>query len=254
MSQTPSILYKYIDISGANAFLAQPQIRYADWRELDDLMEVIPGFRPLREDEIGPAAVAQMKTLPQADYAKVCERMRFISQTYTPRTYEVHARKAMANVEKQFAVCCLSERWNSGAMWAQYSERHAGLVFGLKTPAIERIQRAEPDSHIDLKRVEYLEDRPQVGMRLLTDEDRASILRAIRTKSPDWDFQAEWRIIKHNSAANPVQWSDIAEVIVGSEATASLVELAKSRAVENVSVFQTYFDSQRYSMARERLC
>jgi hypothetical protein len=67
----PTILYKYLDAKGALAFLDRPQLRFSDWRNLDDLTEAVPGFRDLTPAVLEFAIIHQTKLNPTISPDKI---------------------------------------------------------------------------------------------------------------------------------------------------------------------------------------
>jgi len=208
MSDRPPILYKYLDAAGAKSFLQKPQIRFKDWRHLDDLMEVLPGSRLMNEDEICHAARAKFAQVDgKVSEEKCAHFVRALNKLSTSAYWEREARKLLEPSPVAICVSSMTERCDSGAMWAGYAEKHSGLVFGI-SGAIDRLR----GSVAYLKRVVYSDVRPQNPYPVLLPE---IFLRAILTKSTGWDYQREWRLIANTEHMEFLQAGEVTEVIVG---------------------------------------
>lgn len=240
--QCPAILYKYLDSDGAKAFLKKPQIRFSDWRKLDDVMEVIPGCRIMTEPEI--LEVANRQSVQTGLSITDCSLMlRGISKfaASKPGGWERELRKLHEDQPGMIFICSMSERYDSGAMWAAYAEQHTGIVFGLSSALIAQRTNAWPSP------VRYAQKRPQMPFPVI---DLKVLNEALVTKSTDWDFQKEWRLIADNNSTVILQPSDVLEVIVGYRGHAEIVELAKLKKAAGVKIFQAYPDLELHRLAR----
>lgn len=251
MAEKPKILYKYIGPKGAEEFLARPQLRYTDWRILDDLMEVMPGPRHLRDDEIPFAAAVEFQKNPKRSLAQHMERFQQIRETEDPADYERQLRDLFLKQPCTMFIGSLTERYDSGAMWGLYGGKHQGLVFGIKMETIERMCAGRPAGELSLGQVTYSRRRPQVAIRQITDEDRENLKQAVITKSEDWDYQREWRMVKANDSPDFLKWADVPELILGYEASKDVVAMAKKINVSGVSVYKAYPDPVAHRVERK---
>ena len=109
----PPIFYKHLNVEGALAFLKSPQIRYKDWRKLDDLMEVLPGFRQLTEEEVRIEAKGRFARLPGVSLDKHEHFLRAL--TSLPAEYlEEEMRKLFEAQPTTLFVCSMTSRHDSG--------------------------------------------------------------------------------------------------------------------------------------------
>jgi hypothetical protein len=248
MLKHPKILYKYLDLEGSRAFLAKPQLRFKDFRRLDDLMEVLPGHRTLSEEEIAKYAPIKAQQLGNAiSVAKCAHFLRSLSGV-GGAYLEDGMRELLLAQSATLYICSMTERWDSGAMWGPYAEHHKGIVFGLSS-AIDRICRLDRTYLTDIK---YSDERPQMPFPVI---DRKVIKEAIRTKSTDWSYQKEWRLVSDSDADELLNAADVAEVIIGYESRKD-VELtgpAASLRKTGTEVFVAYPDPQLHRMARRVL-
>lgn len=108
-------------------------------------------------------------------------------------------------------ILCLAESPNHVAMWNHYADRYKGVVLGLKcNDATDNfLLVAEP--------IEYLQAKPEV----YTDHGLAKLLclnglaaaratnkLATQTKSDDWSYEKEWRIVDYADKADESQFWD----------------------------------------------
>jgi hypothetical protein len=89
-------------------------------------------------------------------------------------------------------VLSLSSRPDSLSMWSHYADWHAGLVIGIDVthPGVAR----GPFRH--LAQVHYLHDRPESRTERHVARDELMV-----TKSVEWHYEAEWRMLDSCFAA-----------------------------------------------------
>lgn len=244
MAPIPSILYKYLDQSGAKAFLGKPRLCFKDWRKLDDLMEVLPGHRPMSEDEIQQQAriKAQQTRLSIEKCATFVRGLTQIDPVY----WERELRRSLEETPATLFICSMTDRWNSGAMWGLYAERHTGMVFGIHAAAINRIRKARAY----LEPVVYSEERPQMPIPTI---DPSIIKAAIKTKSTDWGPQREWRLISGSGADEALGLADLAELVIGYRSSTEIEGMALSFKASGTRVFRGFSDPQLHQIARKEV-
>lgn len=241
MDEIPKLFYKYIRPEGAEVFLAKPQIHFTDWRKLDDLMEILPGAKPLTEVELDNEAARESRErhLPFA----LCRAMLAgLGQDYE---WDRALRERFENQPCSLFINCLSARWNSGAMWALYAKEHTGIVFGVAYQDMPPRARA-------LGKVNYSNQRPQLPMG---KTDPVILLEAVRTKSVDWDYQEEWRSTDGSGEVESLSPGAVSEIIVGCRAMPKLIEQVNEfkRHSPKTRIFRAYPHPQFHEMARERI-
>jgi len=128
-------------------------------------------------------------------------------------------------------VLCLSEVRDSILMWGHYTDSHRGVVVGFDSTNPFFSKRGNDlDDFGFLRQVNYQLDRPQVK---LTD---TTSLAWFQTKSADWAYEKEWRIVRPLSEADRVDMNPspvclfefapdaVREIVVGMRAAPSLIQ------------------------------
>lgn len=97
-----------------------------------------------------------------------------------------------------FRILCLSEYYDKASMWYHYADKYSGVV-------LEVICDDELDSAwLAAKKVKYPAEKPQIytakGWAELLLKPQEEALKTILytcsyTKSPDWSYEDEWRIL-----------------------------------------------------------
>lgn len=147
-------------------------------------------------------------------------------------------------------MLCLARRWNSHLMWAHYATDHRGFVVCYKPRLVDVL--AALDGWIGGGDVTYSDQVPQ--MRWFSRSRSEMLAPVVSTKSPEWSYEAEHRVLMHGPAgASAVSQSVspdlIAGVILGARAPEALVQKAmdlrstrQDFAVEQVSSRSGSFD------------
>jgi hypothetical protein len=242
MNPIPSRLFKYLDGSGAKAFLEKPQIRFKDWRKLDDSMEILPGFRALTETEIKHHAAAKYQQCQGKIPLEKCEIFVRSNSKLDSLYLEKEMRKFFNESEATLFVNSMSVRPDSGALWAHYAENHKGLVFGLG----KVLPKLTEQHGLTFREITYSKARPQTGFPVL---DMNALEQSIHTKCEDWCYQGEWRMLNYNDAPIFIVPAEVDDVIVGFNASQEILTLAIAMKQHGVSVSQDYPDPKLHKVS-----
>lgn len=103
-------------------------------------------------------------------------------------------------LDQSAGVLSLTKKRDNLLMWAHYGQQHMGMVIGFDSEHPFFNQKLHSgDDFRHLRRVKYSQDRPMI--RLSEEEDFARILL---TKSPEWAYEDEWRMILPLEASDAV--------------------------------------------------
>jgi len=101
---------------------------------------------------------------------------------------EAAAKQRAAQFEA-YGILCLTENPQSTCTWAHYAANHTGIALGFELDV----------SRDDLIQIKYHSSRPDLDItRPLepnTDETKRSVMTCLETKSPDWGYESERRLI-----------------------------------------------------------
>jgi hypothetical protein len=100
-------------------------------------------------------------------------------------------RSQLANsLRTQIGILSLSEAPDSILMWAHYADQHRGFVVGFdESDAFFNRSRGPHDEFFHLRRVAYRPPRTFVDLSSMDDP------QILVTKSPDWAYEKEWRML-----------------------------------------------------------
>jgi hypothetical protein len=249
------ILYKYIQPDRVD-ILKHRRIRFTQPGDFNDPFEFRPRirevasdadvqkyveehFEQLVEEELAKYG-ALVQFLPQADLKSLLTKQKAmlpaLFRLLEPATIQKLSPMIDGFLNQNVGLLCLSEVRDSILMWGHYADNHQGFVVGFDSdhPFFSK-RRSEKDEFGFLRRVDYSPRRPQVT---LTD---TSSPVWFSTKSEQWSYEKEWRILRVLSGADhrierspfPICLFEFApdavvEIIVGMRSAPSLVTEIKS--------------------------
>lgn len=123
---------------------------------------------------------------PRRERRQLVKTTGAVSRKSTIETIKDNNKLELSNS----GVCCLSEHNDNILMWSHYGDNHSGLCLGFQIS----------DQAIDFARaskVAYSEFRPVIN--LIHDLTEQNIFNAtMLTKSKQWSYESEWRMIERN--------------------------------------------------------
>lgn len=206
-------------------------------------------FPSIPKELIKPLLLAQKDKMPQL--------LKFLD----PTVIKAIAPKIDQALNQSVGVLCLSEVRDSLLMWGHYTDNHRGFVVGFDSEhSFFSKRKTETDELGFLRQVQYQRQRPAA---VLTD---TSSLVWFQTKSEEWAYEKEWRIVRALREAKirievgvfPVCLFEfppdaVSELIVGLRATSSL-----QRGIQNLipsfpraSLFQARESPTNYALLVE---
>ncbi|WP_171211965.1 DUF2971 domain-containing protein [Ruegeria sp. HKCCA5426] len=131
----------------------------------------------------------------------------------------------------QSFVLCLARKWNSHLMWAHYGASHSGFVVCYKPDLIDAL--AELPNRYASGDVKYSDQVPE--LRWFAGSQSDMLAPVLGTKSKEWAYEEEYRVIFHgpagaNAIFEKIDPEQVAGVILGARASAELE--AKAMAVQ----------------------
>ena len=174
--------------------------------------------------------------------------------------------KWFEKTRNETGILSLSKKKKNILMWSHYSDSHKGYVVGFDTTH-NFFQKKEKRQIAGLQKIEYSKIRPKIPSyeQIMSQrkEDAQQVVNSIfYTKSPHWEYEKEWRLIKSLDTRHkervidgiPIYLFDfplecIKEVVIGAMATDSLrseiVRLVKSKyqaKIFKAQISQTKFE------------
>jgi len=269
------ILYKYLQPVRVDV-LEQKMIRFTQPGEFNDPFE----FRPYIQSAASDKAI---QDYVEANFDKIVEgllqlglghKLKEMVQVNRPMVLEFFRRlepKTLKNLapsmdsvlNRNVGILCLSEVPDSILMWGHYTDAHRGFVIGFDSehPFFSSRRSAE-DEFGFLRQVIYQRQRPKV---VLSDTSSPAWFN---TKSDQWAYEREWRMLRVLSEANfrdektgfPVclfefPADSVLEIIIGMRSTSSFIQQLKSHASSfpRAALRQARENSKEYSLVIETI-
>jgi hypothetical protein len=271
------ILYKYLPPERVDV-LERRRIRFTQPGDFNDPFEFRPCIQAVATDERLRAYVEEnfdrIVEENTSEYASLTDpalrsvlKGIFLSQKDGfPKLFRLMEpqliQKASTILENLFnqnvGVLCLSEIRNSILMWGHYTNNHQGFVVGFDSghPFFLK-RRSENDEFGFLRKVDYQMQRPQV---IFSD---TTATPWFETKSEEWAYEKEWRLVKVLSEAServeremfPICLFEfpadaVREIILGMRSPSSLVSRMEELAVvfPTARLFRASEDPREYRL------
>jgi len=269
-------LYKYLHPDRVNV-LRDGEIRFSSPKVLNDPFELKPHIAAIAtkqylEAEIDrslPAVLAEEYSRFPAQFRENVSFQQFQAKFSDLKLGVMErADKASSTVQRLMAqkfeeiigILCLSESPANLLMWAHYADSHQGFVveFDSEAPFFDQ-RKGHHDEFRYLRKVIYRDRRPSL---ILSESDFSPFL----TKSLDWRYEAEWRMMIPLAEANRTigygptgvhlfafPRSAIRSVILGCRATeatkSDIFSILKTTGeLKNVRCYKADIDDEHYRL------
>ena len=167
----------------------------------------------------------------------------------------------------KIGILSLTENPDNLLMWAHYALNHEGFVIGFDElhPYFD-CRKGLKDELRYLRKVKYVERRPNLPMIQLTGEN------ILLTKSSQWAYENEWRILRPLQEADKVIEDSIhpihlfsfppeiiRTIILGDRISAGLKDriiqiVSDKEKYTSIEVLQATQDEQEYKLNFQRCC
>jgi len=207
-----------------------------------------------------------------ADMRRRGQSDEWIEKTLRTNTREQIQERFFTNYDRYFDVIrifCLSTSATNKLMWSHYAEKHSGVCVGLEEVYINRepYLRIRPnqlneriistDSRLlPVLNVVYHESRPK-PFNVLRD-GAEDLRRFILTKSLDWSYECEVRVLAAKDALlkNPLKMpqEQIKEIVFGLRSPKILRErLLSLMKGKNIEMYEIIENERNYTLAKRQI-
>lgn len=255
----PDILYKYMPEARIDV-IGNEKIRFTQPHYLNDPFEVKPAFGNIFSDNGFDAAIdeALKETLKETlteEEAKNPELLRdagvqaiirYMVEDNVPKVRDdfVELMSGLSSkfagmfykIQDHIAIMSLTEDRNNLLMWSHYADQHRGFVVGFDAfHGFINHKNTEEDDFRHPRRVKYSSMRPKVVERSMQGNAEKLFDMFFLTKSAEWGYEKEWRVIETVSDAAMVieahnekiclynaPHDAIREIIIGARASVDL--------------------------------
>ena len=190
--EPPKKLYKYFSYSDKSlATVEKCQIYYASPRSFNDPFDCrtrldLSGSEEQQLASVDEALLRNGVIDPDVRHQRA---QAFLTKaTRDPATWERIACGMRETILNSSAVCCLSENCCNTLMFAHYGQGHQGFCLEFDAVGDSIFAKA--------KRVRYEQSYPSVRYVAAPDERTEGFIEALLTKSPEWSYEKEWRLVR----------------------------------------------------------
>ena len=113
-------------------------------------------------------------------------------------------RATFDHLKTTMGISCLSELDDSLLMWAHYANNHRGMCVEYELLEINRQLGFSPVPVI------YSNERSilrSINQDTIDEDTMSALIESITSKSPEWSYEREWRIIRDNGACG-ANWDE----------------------------------------------
>ena len=170
-------------------------------------------------------------------------------------------RTTLSQIRDTTGVSCLSEADDSILMWAHYAHNHQGMCV--------EYDLARINSSLQFTPVPIIYSGEKTCLRSIDidntgEEMTRFLIHMLTTKSKDWHYEKEWRIIREDSACGS-SWDNEkhgallemippSSIILGCEASIDLENLVREYCSTNrISLYRMGKDTQSYRLNKNAL-
>jgi hypothetical protein len=275
------IVYKYLSPARLSYF-SDGLLRFTQPNALNDVFECIPA---ITDGALRNIAFETFEAAPESKYHHLLAnlprderrvRIRTLSKELkkfereTLRDTDKYREKFIEEIieaSKVASIFSVSRRWNSSLMWAHYAESHTGFCVGFNAEhPFFSTKSSLVDNFLELGPVSYLPERHTVSS---TKMDREGMIANLTTKSEDWRYEQEERMVIHIEGAaktiiNPngqppihlfnVPHDAVVEVVVGVKSNENTIrEILSFATTRNIPTYKTKMSHSGYDLSRSEL-
>lgn len=158
---------------------------------------------------------------------------------------------------REARVLCLTENYKDILMWGHYTKSHSGGVVRFKCEHDRILNYEKPF------KVLYEEERPDsdfiseiIDWTLKIKDASPDATKFLRTKSPHWEYEEEWRLLEIASNEEDMEFrgfspDELDEIYLGcrmtSENKSKILSLLENE-FKHVKIFQASTNSKKYAL------
>lgn len=245
----PSILYKYRDWNNEyhKKIITNQELFFPSFESLNDPFD---GKLPFMFDNSGIDKKTYKKELRKNnsfEYGNLTKKK--IDEMYrnfrSGKDWKSMLKYHIEFVNSIYGIMSLSESATITPMWAHYGNNHSGIAIGFNLNELQKIVEGT------ISRIKYTEEPVKIPFGNTEDVNR--YLDLFFTKSPEWSYEKEIRILKTHFSNKKIQLNKntISEIVFGMNAEAKNIEEIKSitnKNFENVKFYKIDRDKQEFKL------
>lgn len=250
----PDILYKYRDWNDENhkRIITKNELFFASADLFNDPFDATLPFK-YKKDEMTEENIIKKLFLTGRDmYPNISEeelqkmvKERLITQNFNSDKYWRDNHQNFINeTNKTYGIFSLSSKSDNLLMWSHYAKAHTGFCIGFcKYELFETVQGA-------FGKIHYSEHFPTMP---LFGDNVPYILEILMTKSKDWEYEDEYRLIKVHAPRSVFIYNDscIKEIIFGCKMTQKnreeIIEVVQSKK-SKIKLYECLIDNEEFKL------
>lgn len=182
----PTRLFRYFPLEASDIFSTQ-KLWASAAKDFNDVFEVVPRYDSLISSSIERELKKQFAFLPPeilVDWKTYKKRMQIYTSPIYSEAIEVVPQGFQEKFSEHFGIICFSENLESLLMWGHYASSHQGFV-------IEFDVSHSLFGPKELAGITYSKERP-----LAEAAEQLQHQQILLTKSSEWSYESEHRLIK----------------------------------------------------------
>ena len=192
----PEFLYRFFSIERAEPLLAEGKIFYPSPKDFNDPFDCKPHFvfkaSPLKRMRYARELVA-VRGRNLSKY----ERKLLVKQGLSVESYHKAHERFLENLGKRVGVLSLSAKFENILLWSHYAQSHTGVCIeflrsGLLETSALKVHYSADYPELDFFKVDGAMER---GGQVAREAEREAVEKISLTKSVEWEYESEWRII-----------------------------------------------------------
>ena len=176
-------LFRYFSPKASDIFLDQ-KLWFSAAKDFNDIFEVAPRYDKLLTEQLERRLKIEYAFLPpsvQTDWPTYRKAMAPFARRLLEESFEIYPERCQRNFSERFGIICFCENADSLLMWGHYASCHKGFV-------VEFDPQHSMFSPNEFGKMEYSDTRPFIEEREYS--------KLLLTKSPEWSYEVEHRLIK----------------------------------------------------------
>lgn len=203
-----NILYKYYDQKGIVKILELLELKLPYISQINDPLECLPVFycpddksamkeqwlRTFKRNHISPPVNWEQKLNELFEKGEIQENLKD------------GLREHLYDLRQKSFLLSVSQEARSTVMWAHYADKHKGAAIGID------FDKIFPKYGIKMRRVDYSEQRPKMNVLddFESEEFSAKYFETLLTKSAEWTYEREFRVIFDDAYLMGLEQQDLA--------------------------------------------
>jgi hypothetical protein len=263
MSEIPTILYKYRCWDNPNdshqfqrRILTDSEIYLSSAEQFNDPFDSSTPHRYKKEDltrdnlykKLLIVSSEQWPHLTQEQLTNICNERINSGVFENERYWKENHNSYLKSVNEILGLFSMSALNNNLLMWSHYADSHRGFCVGLNVDLFSELTGS-------ICQVSYDNKFPELG---LFDDSLENFLSLFTTKSLDWSYEKEYRILKVNYAKKTIKLTNncITEIILGckmkDEHKKEIAKIIDTK-FKHANIYQSELNSEEFKIDIKKL-